>query len=308
MTIIKKDKMKILNSYLNGNVRVTLFDNGTKIQEWDGDDYSDAMPEFPNSMDVKITNYCDLGCAFCHEKSTKHGKHADLDYLLKILKDLPKGTELAIGGGNPLDHPHLYDFLSKCKELGLICNMTMNYLHLNKYIDLVNKLIDEQLIMGLGLSISGRTNIDDVNKINNVSNVVFHVISGVQSVSILDLIYESPIKKVLILGYKQFGRGEQYYNENVKEAEEVWHTQITKYFDKLQLTFDDLGAKQFSVKQYFPEDVWRTLFTGFDGQFTMYVDAVNKQYAVSSTGKARFNLNKPIKDCFKHVRKISGHE
>ena len=24
--------------------------------------------------------------------------------------------------------------------------------------------------------------------------------------------------------------------------------------------------------------------------------------------KARFNLNKPIKDCFKHVRKISGHE
>lgn len=92
--------MKLLNKYLNGNVTVTLFDNGTKIQEWD--DNEGAHPDYPNSMDIKITDYCDLGCAWCHEKSTIKGIHSDLEYLLDILQNLPKGTELAIGGGNPL--------------------------------------------------------------------------------------------------------------------------------------------------------------------------------------------------------------
>ena len=300
--------MKLLHSYLNGNVRVTLFDNGTKIQEWDGDDYCDAKPDFPNSMDVKITNYCNLACPFCHEKSTIHGKHADLTYLLTKLKDLPQGTELAIGGGNPLAHPDLYEFLWACKELGLICNMTMNYWHLETYIETLNKLISEKLIRGLGISISLNSDLSKVNLLEDTSNVVFHIVSGVHPISILEKVIESPVKKVLILGYKKFGRGADYYDIEVYKNLEEWHMNIPVYFKQLQLTFDDLGASQFNMKQYFSEEEWSTLFTGFDGQFTMYIDAVNKQYAVSSTGKARFNLNKPIKDCFKHVRKIAGHE
>lgn len=55
--------MKLLNKYLNGNVTVTLFDNGTKIQEWD--DNEGAHPDYPNSMDIKITDYCDAGCKWC---------------------------------------------------------------------------------------------------------------------------------------------------------------------------------------------------------------------------------------------------
>ena len=67
--------MKLLNKYLNGNVTVTLFDNGTKIQEWD--DNEGVHPDYPNSMDIKITNYRNAGCSYCHEKSTINGKHAD---------------------------------------------------------------------------------------------------------------------------------------------------------------------------------------------------------------------------------------
>lgn len=55
--------MKLLNKYLNGNVTVTLFDNGTKIQEWD--DNEQPNPDYPNSMDIKITDYCDAGCKWC---------------------------------------------------------------------------------------------------------------------------------------------------------------------------------------------------------------------------------------------------
>ena len=85
----------VLCSYQNGNVKVIILNDGTKIRE-----FEDA----PNivhmeSIDVKISNYCDLGCPFCHEESTTSGKHADLERLKLILEELPAGIELAIGGG-----------------------------------------------------------------------------------------------------------------------------------------------------------------------------------------------------------------
>lgn len=68
--------MEILHSYINGNVKVTLYTDGTKIQEWSDDEL--ANPIFPNSMDIKITNFCDLNCKFClfpdSEVETKSGK------------------------------------------------------------------------------------------------------------------------------------------------------------------------------------------------------------------------------------------
>ena len=93
----------------NGNLHTTIYDDGTKVREFEGT----PNPEFPESIDVKITNYCDLACAYCHENSTKEGEHAFLSDLLPLFVDLPQGTELAIGGTNHLPglpvRPHLLD-------------------------------------------------------------------------------------------------------------------------------------------------------------------------------------------------------
>jgi len=59
----------ILHSYQNGNTLVNLYNDGTKTREYEGE----PKPVFPESIDVKITNYCDAGCTFCHEKSTRLG-------------------------------------------------------------------------------------------------------------------------------------------------------------------------------------------------------------------------------------------
>ena len=48
-------------------------------------------------MDLKITDWCDAGCAWCHEGSTLRGRHADLDEALELLSVLPAGAEIAIG-------------------------------------------------------------------------------------------------------------------------------------------------------------------------------------------------------------------
>lgn len=293
--------MKLLNKYLNGNVTVTLFDNGTKIQEWD--DNEGAHPDYPNSMDIKITDYCDAGCKWCHEKSTIKGKHADLEYLLEIIQDLPKGTELAIGGGNPLSHPGLVPFLISCKSLGLIPNLTVNYKHACqvKYTDLINKLLDNNLIYGLGISILDNFVEYDITKFNKKDNIVYHVIAGVNDLSILDKIKESSVKKCLILGYKNYGRGENYLSPEVVSNLSNWIDNLGQYIKKIHLSFDNLALKQLNIKQYLTEDEWSRFYCGTDGAFTMYIDAVEQKYAMNSTNSNKYDLVGNMKDIFANI-------
>lgn len=55
--------MNLLGKYPNGNYTVHIYDDGTKIRENDLDFFA---PEYPESMDIKITNSCDRMCPFCH--------------------------------------------------------------------------------------------------------------------------------------------------------------------------------------------------------------------------------------------------
>lgn len=185
----------ILASYKNNDYKVFLLNDGTKIRK--GNSFNAIFPE---SIDLKITNYCDLACPFCHEQSTKRGKHGDAETILSRLKGLPKGIELAIGGGNPLDFPNLSEFLSKLKDLGFIVNMTINSQHLSmdRYSEIAEKVMP--LIYGLG--ISGTTK----NPYEIKETAVNHFIIGEQSVSEL-VSLSGRYKKVLLLGYKTYGRG-----------------------------------------------------------------------------------------------------
>ena len=112
---------KLLTVYRNGNYTVKLYSDGTKVKTTKDDKF---IADFPDSMDLKITDYCDMNCPMCHEKSSINGKHGNLNE--EFLSTLKRGTELAIGGGNPLSHPDLIPFLTGMKEQGVICNLTVN--------------------------------------------------------------------------------------------------------------------------------------------------------------------------------------
>lgn len=297
-------KKKLLHSYLNGNVRVELFEDGTKTQEWPGDTYADANPEYPVSMDVKITNYCDLGCKFCHEESTTNGKHCDTYKLIDLLCDLPEGTELALGGGNPLDHPDIELILRDLREYQLIPNMTVNYKHIPKYHDLINYFIENKLIYGLGISVDSKADPSKIESfIDDSKNVVYHIIAGVEHPTIIKKYKD---KKVLILGYKDHGRGVQYRSQEVTENIMAWDMLLPTWgrYPKIA-SFDNLAVKQLNLKDRLSEEQWKKQYMGSDGQFTMYVDAVNYKYATSSTSTEQFDIKASIDLLFGRIRKIN---
>ena len=288
----------------NGNYTMYLdLETGTKIRKNDLDFFD---PEKPESMDIKITNKCDMGCQFCHENSTPDGLHGDI-MNLKFIETLLPYTELAIGGGNPLTHPDLIPFLEKCKALKLVPSMTINQYHFMKpeYQDLIDKLVNEKLIYGLGVSLTVASD-EFINKIKKYPNAVIHIINGVQSLNQVKKLYDHNLK-VLILGYKMFRRGIEYFSEAVNIIKNDYYNELaemTKHFDVV--SFDNLALKQLEVKRLLTEEEWNEFFMGDDGSHTMYIDCINKQYARSSTApiEDRHSLLDDIKPMFDYIKNL----
>lgn len=291
-------ELKVLGRYVNGNYKVTLLSDGTKIRS---NNLDSLIPEKPEALDFKLTNKCDIECAFCHEDSRKDGVHGDI-MNLPFLDTLFPYTELAIGGGNPLAHPDLVPFLEKCKEKKLICNMTVNQMHFIRNQELIRYLVDNELIYGLGVSLV-QANKEFISLIQSYPNAVIHTINGVHTLQEYQALYDKNLK-VLILGYKQFRRGVTFYSPEVEADKKVIYDNLPEIVKHFKVTsFDNLALKQLDVKRLLTKKEWEDFFMGDDGQFTMYVDAVKKEFATSSISTTRYPLMDDIKDMFDIIKK-----
>lgn len=85
-------------------------------------------PHGPELMDISITNWCDKGCVFCYKSSTRHGSHMALqDYKRVIDEAATMGThQVALGGGNPNQHPDFEEILDYTWAKGVVPNYTTN--------------------------------------------------------------------------------------------------------------------------------------------------------------------------------------
>lgn len=290
--------------YQNGNYSVVLDTlTGTKIRE---NDLEFFKADFPESMDIKITNRCDVGCPMCHENSTKDGLHGDI-MSDSFIDKLHPYTELAIGGGNPLEHPDIVPFLEKCKKLNLVPSMTVNQIHFENNIELLKRLVDEKLIYGLGVSLVCEDD-EFIAKIKQFPNVVIHVINGMGACpeTLKKLAYNN--FKILILGYKEFRRGVDHYvvaGDRIELKKQKLYDMLPQiinenWFDVV--SFDNLAIKQLDVKRLMSDEDWEQFYMGDDGQATMYVDMVNREFAKSSTSTERYPLEDDIVTMFEKIR------
>lgn len=288
----------------NGNYVMELWDNGTKVRYNDLDFFNPSSVE---SMDVKITNQCNIGCAMCHENSTCDGQHGDI-LNLPFFDTLLPYTEIAIGGGNPLSHPDFIPFLEQLKERNLISNVTVNQIHFMNNLDFIKELVDKKLIYGLGVSLVAVTN-EFIDAISQFPNAVIHVINGITSPSQLGLLAHRNIK-ILILGYKKFRRGKTMYDNQsnaIEELKSALYDKLPTIIDKQWfdvVSFDNLAIKQLDPKRMMDDDEWNRFYMGDDGSFTMYIDLVNHEFAKSSTSIERWSLMDDIKDMFECVREV----
>lgn len=285
--------------YNNGNCSVTITENGTKIRE-----YEDvACPVYPESIDLKITNKCDAGCKFCHENSVPYGSHSDIEKIKRMFNGIDYPIEIAIGGGDPFSHPDLYELLSFFRGKGYISNITINSFHLNRSMIWINDLIDRKLVYGVGISYN-KEFIKDAIRIGNKDNIVIHLINGYHGYKDIVDCTGYGFRKILILGYKNYGRGIKY-NKDFKKDIDMKSNQIKLILSKvinsgITVAFDNLAIEQLNVKSMVKD--FDDLYMGDEGSFTFYIDAVKKQFAVSSSDLIRMDIGmKSIKQMFSKV-------
>jgi radical SAM protein with 4Fe4S-binding SPASM domain len=82
----------------------------------------------PELLDISITNFCQRGCEFCYRKSHKNGKFMPFeDYLLVMAQANKVGvTQVALGGGNPNQHPQFSKILQATRAHNIVPSYTTN--------------------------------------------------------------------------------------------------------------------------------------------------------------------------------------
>jgi hypothetical protein len=234
------------------------------------------------------------------------------------------GTEIAVGGGHALACPGLLPFLQRLKERGIIANITVNQKHLGEWSGAIMHLVKENLVHGIGISLTVSSKVEDLDFIDKLGpNVVIHVIAGIFDDKDIPFVRG---RKVLILGYKMLRRGISYIDSSIKYAELVhnmnmlrnlWQHDLAK--ECKAVAYDNLAIEQLEPKEELriPDTKYAHLYQGndmecfdVDGNMTcstMFIDLPNMQVARMSTApmetRQPFTGNESIEELLKLTTK-----
>ena len=297
--------MELIGRYMNGNILTTLLSDGTLIRETQDDEF---RPAFASNMDIKICNRCDRGCPWCHEGSTPNGELADI-MNEPFVNTLHSYQEVALGGGNVLEHPDLVPFLRMLKGRKVIANVTLNQKHFEENLSFVRSLASENLIRGLGISLEYPTD-KFLAAVREFPNAVIHVINGVVTPDSIQKMAGKDIK-LLVLGYKILRRGKEWISKdtvNIAGRQDWLKANLPLLVDKFAvLSFDNLAIEQLGVKENWSllsKYPWDEFYAGDDGSHTYYIDMVKREFALSSTApmNERYPLMDNVDDMFNFIQ------
>lgn len=293
------DINKKYNVVKNGNYWIAINHwNGNRIRFNTSNE--ECIPQYPELIDLKITNQCEHGCPFCYMGSNLNGKHADLSFLKRIISQVSsneydgykKRVEFAIGGGNILLYPHLNELFNFIKEKGHIISTTINAKDIIKiYEDQNLKTLFNNYVNSIGISISELSDIDilakyDINKELKNCKCTLHLIPEMLGIELTRLILEQAYKlnyyNKLFLGYKTNNRGAsqnhvKFTNEDLNKLfEDLYSVGIDTTFTN---TYKDWVIKNYDTKN---------TITWNEGEYSMYIDGVEE-----NAYKSSYQLDKP---------------
>lgn len=303
--------MKKLAKYVNGNVITAIFDDGTKIHYTNDDEFNFSYSE---SNDISISQCCDNGCEWCYYGCSPTGKHGKLDGW-KFFDTMHPHTEIAINLQRPW-HPDIIHFLLEMQKRNIIVNATINQRHFMTSDGklLISHLVEGGLIHGIGISVTDPFSKGFIEEVKKYPNAVLHVIAGIIHPEDLYAMRDKGLK-ILILGYKQTNRGDDYYKDHclwISDNISWLKSGLRKIVDGFDVvSFDNLALEQLDVKNsgILTDDEWEQFYAGDDGTLTFYIDLVKGAFARNSMSQIVYPIgDKTIDEMFDIVKKEVANE
>lgn len=272
----------------------TLFDRGSgaKIRFSFEDPASQrevTKASAPELVDLKITDFCPYGCAFCYQGSTHAGKHGDTQAIASAAYALGKMRvfEVAIGGGEPTMHPKFVEILETFRRQGIVPNFTTKNLAWLRDATAWTKIT--KVIGGFAYSVDKA---EDVRKLAVLleTNGIPESLASIQYVMGSSSLYgmteivracaDAGIRLTL-LGYKTTGRGSSFKPEKY----DGWLDEIVRLRDKERVYVNigvDTALAAESKDALGAAGIHPKLYATREGAFSMYLDAVEMKVGPSS--------------------------
>lgn len=240
----------------------------------------------PELIDIKITDFCDIGCKYCYQGSTAKGKHASDSWLTNLAWALKKHEvfEVALGGGEPTTHPEFDGILETFHGSNVKCNFT------TKSLAWLDKPAITKAVKSTGANFAySVTSVTEMAQVlvrikeafGDTERLKFQYVMGSTAVDELLKIVAFAKKnylKVTLLGFKRIGRGKKYLVNNYDNALQALCDQTNGY---LKLSLDTALIAEWK-DQLLSLGAKREMFTEVEGAFSMYIDAVAQTAAPSS--------------------------
>lgn len=195
----------------------------------------------PELLDISITNYCEKECDFCYRRSNKNGKHISLELYERILKNAKSAGvfQIALGGGNPNQHPLFIDILRMTREYGIVPSYTTNGQGMTE------DIYDATKKYGGALAVSWYYPYDDARKV--IENaymfgipVNIHIIVDDDNLNqVRELLTEACldyVNAIVFLNYKPVGNRKRNILKNKREISELLEELLQ--FKRCQIGFD----------------------------------------------------------------------
>lgn len=185
----------------------------------------------PELADISISNHCTKGCTFCYRDSRRNNifmSLEDYDFVLSQLNHPEYGNtfQVALGGGEPLEHPQFLEMIDITRKHNVVPNFTTNGRYLTNEVaqqikgkvggvavSIVNFDFFEVANTDILVSNGVKTNIHFVMNKNNLK----------QAIQILEGKYNAKldgINAIIFLTFKPCGRGKSdlvmYYNKEMQ--------------------------------------------------------------------------------------------
>lgn len=176
----------------------------------------------PELVDISISNHCSKGCDYCYRDSKANNSFMSVDdyeFILSSLNHPKYGNvfQIALGGGEPLEHPEILKILDSTHKFNIVPNFTTNGQHLTK--NIVESIKGK--IGAIAVSVNNINDIDNTNTdlvLNNrIRTNIHYLVDGSnieQAIQILKGNFNKKLERfnaIIFLTYKPLGRADIGY-------------------------------------------------------------------------------------------------
>ncbi len=171
----------------------------------------------PELADISICNRCSKGCPFCYRDSGPNGKLMTLEDYCQVLDSMNHPEygnvfQVALGGGEPLEHPEFLAIIDETVRRGIVPNFTTNgQLLTGKTMDAISGKVGAMAISvtDINEAVKYRELLGEAKVKVNLHYILSQHSIG-QAIEILDGRHNNQIEGVnaiVFLTYKPAGRG-----------------------------------------------------------------------------------------------------